>query len=337
MSEPMVTEMSTQGSRTTNSRIAGLIIRYGEAYTLVGLMLLIAIFFSILPATHATFPTAANLRIVIANQAVLAIVALAAFSPLIINEFDVSVGANLGLASILAASAMSIGVPWPIALLVAASVGASVGVVNGLLITKAGVNSLIATLGTSIIIHGIVVWKTNGVSIVTNIPPELTRFGSGVLFGVPLPMFALVALTLVLAYLVYHTPFGRYMYAIGSNASAARLVGINTNRILFRTFVLAGLLAGLAGFLQVARTGGANPRVGEAFTLPALAAAFLSAASIKPGVYNVFGVIVAVFFLATLNSGLNLAGADVYVNDLINGCALILGVGLARFLGRNQG
>ncbi|RWA61151.1 ABC transporter permease [Mesorhizobium sp.] len=337
MSDPTVTEARKTVAGSASSGITGLIIRYGEAYTLVGLMLVIAAVFSVLPATSETFPTAANLRIVIANQTVLAIVALAAFIPLITNEFDVSVGANLGLASILAASAMSIGVPWPVALCIAAGVGACVGVVNGLLITWAGINSLITTLGTSIIIHGIVVWKTNGVSIVSNIPPALTRFGSGAVFGVPLPLFALLAVTIAIAYLAYHTPFGRYMYAIGSNASAARLVGINTKRILFRSFVLAGLLAGLAGFLQVSRTGGANPRVGEAFTLPALAAAFLSAASIRPGTYNVVGVIVAVFFLATLNSGLNLAGADVYVNDLINGCALILGVGLARFLGRNQG
>lgn len=337
MSDPSVIDATRRpDSASSSNSLARLMIRYGEAYTLVVMMIVIAVVFSVMPSTSDTFPTAANLRIVIANQTVLAIVALAAFIPLITNEFDVSVGANLGLASIFAASAMSVGAPWPIALCVAASLGAAVGAVNGFLITWAGVNSLITTLGTSIIIHGLVVWKTSGVSIVSNIPQALTRFGSGAVLGIPLPFFALLLVTFGVAYLVYYTPFGRYLYAIGSNASAARLVGINTKRVLFRTFVLAGFLAGLAGFLQVARTGGANPRVGEAFTLPALAAAFLSAASIKPGTYNVVGVIVAVFFLATLNSGLNLAGADVYVNDLINGCALILGVGLARFLGRSR-
>ncbi|UCI28488.1 ABC transporter permease [Mesorhizobium sp. B2-8-5] len=309
---------------------------YGEAYALVALLALIAIFFTLLPATRETFPTSANLRIVIANQAVLAIVALAAFVPLIVNEFDVSVGANLGLSSIFAAVAMSAGMPWFLALLLAVAIGTSIGVVNGVLVTRAGINSLISTLGISIIIHGSVTWKTGGVSIVSNIPPILSKFGSGTLFGIPLPFFALLIVALLLGYVIIFTPFGRYLYAIGSNISAAKLVGINTTRMVILSFVISGALSGFAGFIQIARTGGANPRVGESFTLPALAAAFLSASAILPGTYNVAGVIVAVFFLATINSGLNLAGAEVYVNDLVNGFALILGVGLSKFLGRNR-
>ena len=86
----------------------------------------------------------------------------------------------------------------------------------------------------------------------------------------------------------------------------------------------------------MARAGGADPRVGESFTLPALAAAFLSAAAIKPGHYNVGGVLVAIFFLAALNSGLNLAGAANYVSNYVNGAALIVGVGLAGFMGRRR-
>lgn len=310
--------------------------RWAEAYTLVGFTLLIAVFFSLWPVTAEMFLTTANFRIVIGNQAVLAIVALAAFLPLITNEFDVSVGATLGLSSITAASAMVAGVPWPLAIAVAALTGTAVGFINGLLIAKAGVNSLITTLGTSIIIHGVVVWLTKGVSIVSGIPHALSSFGSGAFLGIPLPVFALGVIALTSAYIVSFTPFGRHLYAMGSNLSAAKLVGINVGRTQLQVFMLSGLLAGLAGFLQIARSGGANPRVGETFTLPALAAAFLSTASILPGRYNVAGVIVAVIFLATLNSGLNLAGADVYVNDLVNGSALILGVSLARFLGRSR-
>ena len=96
------------------------------------------------------------------------------------------------------------------------------------------------------------------------------------------------------------------------------------------------MLAGGAGALQVARAGGADPRVGEQFTLPALAAAFLSAAAIQPGRYNVWGTIVAIFFLAALNAGLNLAGSQDYVTNFVNGAALIIGVGLAAYLGRRR-
>jgi ribose transport system permease protein len=137
-------------------------------------------------------------------------------------------------------------------------------------------------------------------------------------------------------YLLGHTPYGRYLYAFGSNRGAARLVGIRTKLTLGMTFVIAGVLSGLAGILQVSRAGSADPKLGETFTLPALAAAFLSAAAIKPGRYNVWGTLVAIFFLAVLNNGLNLAGSPQYVANYVNGAALIVGVGLAVKLGRRE-
>jgi ribose transport system permease protein len=126
------------------------------------------------------------------------------------------------------------------------------------------------------------------------------------------------------------------LYALGSNPTAARLAGLRTRLLLASTFICGGLLAAAAGFVQVARAAGADPRVGESFTLPALAAAFLSAAAIKPGRYNVWGTIVALLFLATINSGLNLAGVPPYVNNYVNGAALVIGVGISGFLGRRR-
>jgi ribose transport system permease protein len=133
-----------------------------------------------------------------------------------------------------------------------------------------------------------------------------------------------------------YTPFGRYLYAIGVNRTAARLVGLRTRLNLATAFVIAGALAGVAGILAVARAGGADPQLGDQLLLPAFAAAFLSAASIKPGRYNVGGLLVAVYFLAVLNNGLNLAGVEPYVNLYVNGGALIIGVGLAAHLGRKR-
>lgn len=313
-----------------------LIVRYGEAGALVAVMVAIAAFFSLYPATSATFPTLANLQATAGNQAVLAIVALAATVPLIAGEFDLSVGATLGLSSVFAASAMSSGAALPVAILLALAIGMVVGLVNGLIVTRTRVNSIIATLGTSIIIDGVVQWKTGGQSIVAGIPASLAAFGGETTLGIPNTVYVMAAVAAVIYYLLAHTPFGRYLHSIGSNREAARLVGLNTRRLLLWTFVLAGMLAGAAGVLEVARAGSAAPSVGDTFTLPALAAAFLSAAAIRPGRFNVGGVIVAIFFLATLNSGLNLAGAQTYVNDLVNGTALIVGVALAGFLGRKR-
>jgi ribose transport system permease protein len=146
----------------------------------------------------------------------------------------------------------------------------------------------------------------------------------------------MTAIAIATYYMLEHTPLGRYLYSFGSNATAARLVGIRTRFLLYLSFAMAGLLAGLAGVLQTARAGGASPDVGDSFTLPALAAAFLSAAAIKPGKYNVGGTLVAIFFLAALNSGLNLAGAQSYVADIVNGIALIIGVAMAAILRREH-
>lgn len=154
--------------------------------------------------------------------------------------------------------------------------------------------------------------------------------------GVPKIGLLVAAIALAVHYLLEHTPYGRYLFALGGNPIAARLVGLRTRSLIASTFVVAGVLAGIAGILAVARSGGANPRLGDQLLLPAFAAAFLSAASIKPGRPNVGGLLVAVYFLAVINNGLNLAGAQSYVSSFVNGGALVVGVALATWLGRRR-
>ena len=307
-----------------------------EAYALVLLLVATSVFFSFYAKTSGTFPTTANAQILVSGQSVLAIVALAELIPLLCNEFDLSVGATAGLSSVYVASLMSSGTPVWLAILIGIALGALVGLIHALLITRARINAVIVTLGTATLIEGVVTMKTKGVSLVANIPTGFANFGAGTTFGIPQPFLALLVVALGVYYLLGHTPFGRYLYAMGSNQEAARLVGLRTDRLLGLSFIAAGALAGAAGVLQVARSGGADPRVGPSFLLPAFAAAFLSAAAIKPGRYNVAGVLVAIFFLAVLNSGLNLAGAAPYVASYVNGAALLVGVGLAAFLGRKR-
>jgi ribose transport system permease protein len=309
---------------------------YLEAYALLILLILIGAFFSVWSKTSDTFLTSANLQILVANQAVIAIVALGALIPLVCNEFDLSVGATAGLSAVYVASAMSSGTPVILAILIGIGIGVIVGLVNALLVTRFGVNGVITTLGTSTIIAGVVTQKTGGLSIVSNIPDGVTNFGAGTWIGIPRVAFALALVALGVYYLLGHTPIGRYTYAFGSNRAAARLVGVRTKVVLALSFVLAGGLSGAAGVLYVSRAGGADPHVGPGFALPALAAAFLSAAAIKPGRYNVGGTLVAIFFLAVLNSGLNLAGAQPYVASYVNGAALILGIALAVALSRRR-
>jgi ribose transport system permease protein len=315
----------------------GTLLHLAEAYALLGLTLALMLFFSLLPATSSTFPTVANLQATLGNQAVLAIVALAALLPLVSESYDFSIGATMGLSSIFVATVLSGGSPIALALVVAVAIGLAVGVVNGLLVTRAGVNSVVVTLGTATILEGIVAWKSGGQSIVSGIPAALTRFGSDSFLEVPLTVYLALLVTAAVYYLLAHTTYGRHVQAVGSNSGAARLVGLDVRRLTLSTFVIGGALAGGAGLLQVARSGAGNPQIGPGFTLPAIAAAFLSIAAIKPGRFNPWGMMVAILFLATLNSGLNLAGVNTYVNDFANGFALIAGVALAGVFGRRRG
>lgn len=309
-------------------------IKLLEAYALLILLVAAAAFFSLWSETSQTFLTTANLQVLIGGQAVVAIVALALLIPLCADEWDLSVGATAALAAVYSASAMGDGLLSGI--LVGLGVGILVGAVNALIVTQFKVNAVITTLGMMTIIAGVINLKTGGLSVVSDIPETLTDLGSGTWFDFPRIGVIMLLVAGAVYYLLEYTPFGRYLYAIGANREAAELVGLRTRLLLASTFVLAGLVAAIAGLLAVARAGGADPQLGDQLLLPAFAAAFLSAASVKPGRYNVGGLLVAVYFLAVLNNGLNLAGAATYVSSFVNGTALIIGVGLATYLGRKR-
>jgi ribose transport system permease protein len=306
---------------------------YLEAYAFVILLVLAFLFFSVWSRTADTFTTSANLQVLIGGNAVVAIVALGALVPLVCNEWDLSIGASAGLGAIYGADALVHGTSLPLAILLAIAVGLIVGIINALLVTQLGVNAVITTLGISIIITGVISLKTHGVTITGDIPTSFTDFGTLNWLGIPRVTFALAAVAALVYYLLNHTPYGRYLYALGSNRSAARLAGIRSKLMIGTTFVIAGAVCAAGGMLQVARSGSADPNLANTVLLPALAAAFLSAAAIRPGRYNAAGVLVAVYFLAVLNSGIDLAGAADYVSDFVNGGALIVGVGLAVRLG----
>ena len=306
---------------------------YLEAYTFLGLLVAAFIFFSVWPETSQVFPTAANLRILFGSSTVIAIATLGSLVPLVCNEWDLSIGATATLSSVFVAVALTNGTSALPAIALGIGIGIAVGVINAILVTRMNVNAVITTLGTAIIIAGIITLKTGGVTVAGQIPTSVTDFGTLSWFGIPRSVVAMVLVAVVVYYLLEHTPYGRYLYALGSNRSAARLTGIRIKLVVGATFVIAGALSGAAGVLQVARAGGANPRLADSVLLPALAAAFLSAAAIRPGRYNVGGALVSVYFLALLNNGLNLAGAPTYMSSFVNGGALIIGVGVAARLG----
>ncbi|GAC1597745.1 MAG: ABC transporter permease [Acidimicrobiales bacterium] len=309
-----------------------------EKYALVVLFGVMMVFFTFWSKTSKTFLTAANVRNVLGNQAVIGILAMAIIIPLVCGEFDFSVGSVAGLSQVLCAGFMSrIGMPWPLAVLAAIAIGAVIGLSNGNTVARVGVNSLIVTLGIATVSLGIVEWYTKGNSIINGLSPDLVKLGTGNWFGVPRTLYFLVIVAALVYYLLEHTPYGRYLHSIGSNADAARLVGLRVERLVLISFVLSGALAGLAGVLLVARNGGASPQVGTVGdTLQALSAAFLGATAIKPGRFNVIGALVAIFFLAFTVTGLSLAGVENWINDVFNGAALFIAVLISTIIGRRR-
>lgn len=311
---------------TRRSRIAG-----AARFALPALLVIFIIVFSIIEPT--TFPTAGNAKTVLSTQSVLALVALGALLTLVIGEFDLSLGAQMGLSALLLPGLTAHGaVSIPVAIVLSVAATMAVGLVNGLLVAKLKVNSFIATIGTAALIGALVLAYSGGTVIFDGVPPELLLIASFAPLGIPGPIIYVAVIAFGVWLLLKRTPFGRYMAAVGGSKDAARLTGINTDRVTIVTFVLAGALTGLGGVIQASQLGSGNPAVGPAFLLPAFAAVFLGATAYYVGQFNVWGTITAVVTLATGVAGLNLMGLPNWVEPAFNGVALIAAVAITRYL-----
>jgi ribose transport system permease protein len=295
------------------------------------ILILMVIIFSVL--RPETFFTLENLKTVLNLQSVLVILSLGLLLPLIVGEIDLSVAANLGFGLIVVTGLTSQqGLPLPVAVLLAVAGCTIVGWLNGVMVTRLGMPSLIATLAMSTILLGVVSAYTGGGVFYDNIPAALITIGQGQLFGVPLPIVYALLIALIIWYVLSSTPQGRFLYAIGGSREAARLSGVPVRRLTLLAFAGAGLLAGIAGVVQAGILGSGSPTVGPPYLLPVFAAVFLGATAIQPGVFNVWGTIIAVVTLQVGTTGLALLGAPFWIEPIFTGVALIIAVASARFL-----
>lgn len=310
--------------------VRDLTLRFG----VVAALLVLAIVFSVLEPD--TFPTSSNLRSMIVNQSVLAIVALGVLAPLTVGEFDLSVGGLLSMSSVITIVLMGDGVPTVLCILVAVGACVVVGAVNGLLITYVGISSFVATLGTATLVGGLAQWWSNNQTVFEGVTEGFQKLGRTLVGGVfPISGVYVIVLAMVLWYVLARTPFGRQMLATGLGRDAARLAGIPTRARTATAFVISAAFAGFAGVLSAAQLASASPGVGESLLLPAYAGAFLGATTIVVGRFNVFGTLAGVILLAIGITGLQLLGVETFISQIFNGAALVLAVTIAR-LGRRQ-
>jgi len=312
-------------------------LRILEAWAMPLLTVLVVVFFSLNPASSTAFPTINNFNVIFGSIAVVALVAVAALFPLISGYFDFSLGAVAVMSQVVCAGLMAkAGLPLWLAIIIPILIGGCVGVVNGFFVTRLGMSPFVTTLGMSMLISGLMIWYTDGQTIISGIDRALPEFGSTRWLGLPAPIFVTFLIAALAWYFFTHTPLGRSLYAIGSSASAAKLVGVPVGKNVWMSFIIAGTIAGCAGILQLARQGSATASDGGILLFSALAAVFLGATAIRPGFFNVVGTIIGAMFVSISVSGLTLSGASGWASNVFNGVALLAAVGLSTYLGRRN-
>jgi ribose transport system permease protein len=311
-------------------------LQEAERFGVLVLLIAAVIVFSILQSD--TFATPDNFRNIAIANSVLAIVALAVVVPLTSGRFDVSVGNIVSVCAITCAALTGKhGVPLAVVVPIVVLVGACIGLINGLIVSYLGVNSIIATLGTGTIMAGLVQAYTKGVPVSEGIPTFLTDLNSETVAGVPTIFLIMLVTSAAIWFMLTQTPFGRKLLAIGSNQNAARLTGLNVHRTVALSFLAAGAIAGFGGVLQLAAQGSGDPSVGGlSFILPALAAVFLGATTWQPGRINVPGTLLALFFVGVTVAGLTLAGVEPWVTDVFNGAAVVIAIVISSQLRRQR-
>ncbi len=304
------------------------LIRAVPSYGLVFLTIALAILFSVLLPN--TFPTLFNLRSILSDKSIIALLALAAMIPMITGKIDLTVGYGIVLWHILAISLQTrYNVPWPIAILIVLSCAALFGMLNGLLVELAQIDSFIATLGTGTVLYAVAMWHSGGRQVVGELPAGFIALAGADFFGLPVAAFYVLGVALVLWLATEFMPLGRALYVIGANPRAAELNGIAVRKHVMLAFVASGFLSGCAGVLLASRLQIGQASVGLEFLLPALVGAFLGSTTIRPGRVNVWGTLIGVAILAIGISGIQQFGGAFYVEPLFNGLTLLVSIGIA--------
>jgi ribose transport system permease protein len=298
-------------------------------------LILLIVLFAVLPTTGSVFVSSANINSVLANQSVVGIIAIAMVVPLVAGYFDLSVPAIAGLSNVgVAALVATYQMPIAAGICFGLIIGLVAGIVNGLLVAYLRLSPFIATLGTYILIGGLLQLYTGGRTIIDGMPPGLGAWGSGFFIGLPRPLWVFLVIAFVVWFLLAQTPYGRKLAAIGSSERAANLAGIPVNRAVFLAYIVSGVLGGVAGIVLTIRNGSGDAGSAISYLFPAFAALFLGQTAIKPGYPNVWGTVFGVFLVAVAVNGLTLFGALGWASQVFNGAALLLSVAVAATMAR---
>lgn len=283
------------------------------------------------------FFSVANFASILASQAVLVVVTLGLLVPLVAGDYDLSIGAVAGLSAMLVATLNAL-MGWPIELAIVAALlaGLVIGLIDGALVVLLGIESLIVTLGMGTFVTGLVLW-ISGSNTVSGISQSLVNVVIvGRFAGIPFEFYYAMVVALVMWYVFTFTPLGHRLLVVGRSREVARLSGIRVGAVRWGALTVSGIAAAFGGVLYAGTSGAAGPTSGSELLMPAMAAAFLGATSITPGRFNPGGTVIAVYFLVTGITGLQLLGAESYVQNLFYGAALIFAVAFSQIVRRRR-
>lgn len=327
--------MSVQGVRgkeTAHPSLGRRIVRelFGRYGLVVAWGVLILIFGLLRPDT---FLTLQNLQTNLGSQAVLLIVTLSLLVPLTAGELDLSIAGVLSFC-VVTLGYLNVEQGWPIGLAILAvlAAGLMIGLIHSALIVGLGLDSIVITLGTGTLLTGLG-FGINNLAI-SGISPALVNAARNELWGIPLAFYYALALTIFIWYLFTYTPFGRYLYFVGAGREVARLGGVRVNQIRSLSLIASSFGTAFGAVVMVGVLGASDPTVGENYLLPVFAGAFLGSTAVRPGRFNAWGTFIAVYFLITGISGLQLVGLAGWVEQVFYGGSLVVAVAASALVSR---
>jgi ribose transport system permease protein len=327
-----VTGAAVETARPASAWRRKVLILISRYATFIGLVAMV-VFFSI--NAPDTFFSRANFINILSQASLTAIIACGLTYTLVVGEFDLSIGYVASFVGLMVAGFLAkAGMPIPVAIVGALLIGVGLGFINGVLVTKVRINAVIATLGLGTMLSGIG-FSYSAFPIAMGIPRPFTDIAIGrSLFGIPNPVFVMIAVLVILWTILNKTDLGQKMQAVGSNIEAARLSGIRVDLIKMFAFCTAGFCAALTGILLTSLLGSGTLGAADGYLLDAFAAVFLGSATMREGQFHIVGTLVGVLVLAVGFNGLSIFGAPTYFQPIFKGGVLILAVGLSSLARR---
>ena len=292
----------------------------GAAFALIILIIVLSI---LLPQ----FRSVTNAMLVLRQASIVGFVAFGMTGVILTGGIDLSVGSILAITAIIAAMLLSAGVHEIAMIIIVLSAGLAFGAVNGLTVTKLRLQPFIATLIGMSVFRGFAMILSGGrpISGLRGFY-VLEGLGRGAFIGVPMPVWLLLVVFVLVFFLLNKTALGRRIYAVGSNATAAQLAGVNITRTKVFVYALSGLMASISGLILVSRLGSAQPIMGVGLELDAIAAVALGGTSMSGGRGKIYGTLSGVLIITILSNGLNIMGVSSYYQTVITGFVILLAV-----------